>query len=80
MEQGNIPDEALDNLRKLKSVEVEPPPERKLPWLIDIFLYPANFQGMIFLAIAVLIPLVLEVAALFLCVFGLLFFLLNAVI
>ncbi len=79
-EQDDVPDEALENLRKLKSGEVEPAPERKPPWLIDIFLYPANFQGMIFLAIAVLVPLVLQVASLFLCVFGLLFALLNALI
>jgi hypothetical protein len=60
--------------------EPEPLPERKLPWLIDIFLYPANSPGMIFLAIAVLVPLVLQVAALFLCIFGLLFSLLIALI
>lgn len=76
------PDKALENLRRLKSGEVEhePPPKRKLPWLIDIFLYPANFQGMIFLAIAVLVPLALQVASSFLCMFGLLFSLLNALI
>jgi hypothetical protein len=80
--QSDVPDEALGNLQKLKSDEIEhePPPKRKLPWLIDIFLYPANFQGMIFLAIAVLIPLVLQVASLFLCLFDFLFFLLNVVI
>jgi DNA-directed RNA polymerase subunit RPC12/RpoP len=75
---------ALDDLRKLQAgkVETELPPERKLPWIIDIFLYPANFQGIIFLAIAVLVPLILQLASLFLYVFGLglLFSLLDAVI
>ncbi len=80
--KGSVSDKALDDLRKLQAdkVESEPAPERKLPWLIDIFLYPANLQGMIFLAIAVLVPLVLQVVALFLCIFGLLFFLLHALI
>jgi len=57
-----------------------PPPQRKFPWLIDIFLYPANVQGLIFLAIAVLVPLLIQMVSLVLCIFGLLFSLLNGVI
>jgi DNA-directed RNA polymerase subunit RPC12/RpoP len=80
--QESVSDKALDDLQKLKSgkVEPEPAPERKLPWIIDIFLYPANFHGMIFLTIAVLVPMVLQAAALLLCIFGFLFFLFNALI
>jgi phage FluMu protein Com len=80
--KGDIPDEAWENLQKLRTgnVEPEPSPQRKLPWLIDIFLYPANFQGIIFLAIVVLVPLVLQLASLFLCMFALLFYLLNLAI
>jgi hypothetical protein len=55
-------------------------PERNLPWLIDIFLYPANAQGMIFLAIAVFVPLLIQLIALFLCIFGLIFFIINGLI
>jgi hypothetical protein len=51
----------------------QPPPQRQLPWLIDIFLYPANFQGLIFLAIAVLVPLLIRLVSMVLCIFGLLF-------
>jgi len=40
--------------------EQEPPPQRKLPWLIDIFLYPISKPGLIILAIIVGIPLVLH--------------------
>lgn len=64
----------------LSPIEPTPPPQRKFPWLIDIFLYPANVQGMTFLAIAVLIPLLIRLIALFLCIFGLIFLLFNIVI
>lgn len=43
-----------------------PPPERKYPSLIDVFLYPANKQGLIFIGIVILIPIA------FLLLFGLL--------
>jgi hypothetical protein len=58
----------------------QPPPQRKLPWLVDIFLYPANLHGMIFLAIAVLVPLIIQLISLVLCIFGLLFSILYVVI
>jgi phage FluMu protein Com len=64
----------------LPPLEPPPPPKRKFPALIDIFLYPANAQGVIFLAIAVLVPILIRLIALFLCIFGLLFSLLNVVI
>jgi hypothetical protein len=38
----------------------EPPPQRKLPWLIDVFLYPLSKPGLIILVIFVGIPLVLH--------------------
>ncbi|MBN2019876.1 MAG: hypothetical protein JW749_06595 [Sedimentisphaerales bacterium] len=37
--------------------DTSPPPKRKYPWLIDVFLYPANVQGLIFLGIVILVPL-----------------------
>jgi hypothetical protein len=36
--------------------EIEARPQRKLPWLIDIFLYPTSKAGIITLAIVILIP------------------------
>lgn len=47
----------------LSSLQPPPPPERTFPWLIDIFLYPANIYGLIFLAIVILIPLLISIAA-----------------
>ena len=45
----------------LPPLEPPPPPERKFPFLVDIFLYPANLQGLIYLAIVVLIPLLIRI-------------------
>jgi len=64
----------------LPPLEPPPPPERKFPALIDIFLYPANAQGLIFLAIAVLVPMLIRVISLFLCIFGIILSLFVAVI
>ena len=61
--QGDVPDKALENLRKLKSDEVEPapPPKHQLPWLIDIFLYPVSKPGLTILGIVVGIPLLFNI-------------------
>ena len=37
----------------------DPLPERTLPWLIDIFLYPMSYSGVIHMAIFAIIPLLL---------------------
>ena len=67
-------DQQYEMLRQSAGFEPpQPPPQRKFPWLIDIFLYPANFQGLIFLAIAVLVPLLIRLISIILCIFGLLF-------
>jgi len=76
-------DQQFQTLREsagLSPLEPTPPPQRKFPWFIDIFLYPANAPGMIFLAIAVLIPLLMQLISLFLCIFGLIFSIFNAII
>jgi hypothetical protein len=54
----------------LSPLEPPPLPERKFPFLIDIFLYPANLQGLIYLAIVVLIPLLIRIVSMFLGVFA----------
>lgn len=67
-------DQQYEMLRESAGFEPpQPPPQRKFPWFIDIFLYPANFQGLIFLAIAVLVPLLIRLVSIVLCIFGLLF-------
>jgi len=68
--QDYAPDKTFEDLRKLeeeiRTDEAEPVPERKLPWLIDIFLYPISAPGLIILAIIIVIPLLIDfVAALF---------------
>ncbi|UCF16185.1 MAG: hypothetical protein JSW59_01740 [Phycisphaerales bacterium] len=57
-------DEAYEQLRKLqggiggyKSSEVQ---QRKLPWVVDIFLYPFNTKGMGIILLCVGIPLILR--------------------
>ncbi len=41
----------------------QPPARRKLPWIIDVFLYPANKPGLITLAIIIFIPMALNLFA-----------------
>jgi hypothetical protein len=47
---------AVDYFKKLE----EPPPQRKLPWFIDVFLYPINTSGIIHILVFVFIPLLLS--------------------
>jgi hypothetical protein len=54
----------------LPSLQPLPPLKRNYPWLIDIFLYPANIYGLIFLAIVILIPLLIFIAGRCLGVFA----------
>ena len=44
-----------------KSVIKEQPPQRKLPWILDIFLYPTSMSGLINLGIFWLLPILLGV-------------------
>jgi hypothetical protein len=64
--EGNSPNqrshESAEKMRlaieKLKQEVLKPdvPPERKLPWLIDILLYPTSVAGLVHLAMFVLVP------------------------
>ncbi len=74
-------DQQYELLRQTAGIETEaPPPKRSLPWLLDIFLYPANFQGMIFMIIAVIIPLILQLISIVLCFLGFIFSLYELII
>ncbi|MHC4743128.1 MAG: hypothetical protein ACYS8Z_14525 [Planctomycetota bacterium] len=44
----------------------EPPPQRKLPWIIDIFLFPVNASGLSIIAIVTVLPFILHAATKFL--------------
>jgi DNA-directed RNA polymerase subunit RPC12/RpoP len=72
--QQVVPDKTLENLHKLREsfrkFEPEPVPERKLPWIIDIFLYPVNVPGLTVLGIIILIPLLINILARLLGPFG----------
>lgn len=40
--------------------ETEPPGQRKLPWPVDIFLYPTNVSGLVHVAVLLLVPILLK--------------------
>ena len=62
----DISDERFEELQrgkgKIAVQEPEPVAERKLPWIIDIFLYPGSKAGLTTLAIIVVIPLLIRIA------------------
>jgi DNA-directed RNA polymerase subunit RPC12/RpoP len=60
---------AVDYFKKLE----EPPPERKFPFLLDIFLYPLNVPGLAILGIVIGIPLIFQVLGKLLFLFMLVF-------
>jgi len=43
----------------------QPPAERKLPWLIDIFLYPCSKSGLVMLAVFIGVPFVFKMLSWF---------------
>jgi phage FluMu protein Com len=70
--KGTASDKAVGELQRLQGslrrVELEPLPERKLPWYIDIVIYPTSKAGLTILGIFIGVPLLMEafVQALFL--------------
>lgn len=54
----NVTNESL-----LKPEIKEKPPERKLPWILDIFLYPTSMSGLINLGIFWILPILLQFIA-----------------
>lgn len=52
--------------RLTKIDQTEKPPVRKLPWLLDIFLYPTSMSGLINLGIFWLLPVLIRVFAILL--------------
>jgi hypothetical protein len=73
-DQRTTADKTSDQLQgleeELAADEAEPVPERKLPWLIDIFLYPISTPGLTILAIVVVIPLMINFVAMLFGPFG----------
>jgi hypothetical protein len=63
------PEAVLGRLRAMQGGrlpgEDEPPPQRKLPWMIDIFFYPFNKAGLSLLLICAGVPFLLRVTVRF---------------
>jgi ribosomal protein S27E len=62
--QGALSEKDLEELQKPvekeTSEEAEPFGIRRLPWIIDIFLYPLSFWGLVNLTIIIGVPLLLD--------------------
>ena len=71
------PEAVLERLRTMQGGrlpgEDEPPPQRKLPWMIDIFFYPMNKEGLSLLFICAGVPFLLRVILKFFRVFSAVF-------
>ncbi len=65
---------AYQRLRELQGGRIlkdsDEPPTRKLPWLIDIFLYPLSKPGLTILALSVGVPFLLRIVAKFFMYFS----------
>jgi hypothetical protein len=78
-------DEYGQELEEESQVETEPVDERRLPWLIDIFLYPFSVPGLKSLAIFIGVPLLINILWTILpiqlsCLFSLVTMVINIVI
>ncbi len=62
--EDDVSDMSLEERQKLggeiRMDEPEQAEERKLPWLVDIFLYPTSTSGMIHIAIFVIAPILIS--------------------
>ncbi len=67
-------EEAYEQLRRLHggfdSYENEDVQDRKLPWIVDIFLYPVNHEGLTIILMSAGIPLILRALQEFLRIFS----------
>ena len=71
---SSVPEQATKYEQELEEeppVDTESPAERKLPWVIDIFLYPISIPCLITLGIIISIPLLINIAVGLLGPFGL---------
>ena len=65
--ENNLDDEqVLRQAMMVGRIEHEPPPERKRPWIIDIFLYPTNKSGLTMIGIIIGIPILFALVFVFL--------------
>lgn len=63
--EDDVSDKSIEALQRLEGKipvdETEQTGERKLPWIIDIFLYPISVPGLTMLGIFIGVPLLMEV-------------------
>ena len=57
--QSNVSEQAIN--QQQESEETEPAGHRRLPWFIDIFLYPVSLPGLTHLAIFTIIPTLIAI-------------------
>ncbi len=87
-QQAGISEKAAEYEQELEEesqAETEPVDERRLPWLIDIFLYPFSVPGLKSLAIFIGVPLLIDILGTILpiqlsCLFFLVTMVINIVI
>jgi len=70
--ERGVSDVAFEDVQEpeTRADQAEPVAKRKLPWLIDIFLYPMSTPGLTILAIVIVIPLLIDLVAGLMGVFG----------
>jgi DNA-directed RNA polymerase subunit RPC12/RpoP len=67
--QQPVSDTTLEDVQRLRqmmtigSITQEPPPQRQLPWFIDILLYPTNKAGLIMIGIIIGIPILFKMVS-----------------
>jgi DNA-directed RNA polymerase subunit RPC12/RpoP len=86
-EQNDTPEDVADNKKEQEDEkeEVQYAEERKLPWLIDIFLYPISLSGLKHLAIFVGVPMLMVALTYFMpvilmCLFSLICTVVNCLL
>ncbi|HUU16245.1 MAG TPA: hypothetical protein VMW72_03770 [Sedimentisphaerales bacterium] len=65
LSQTDIPEKTAEYEQELEeesAEKTEPAAQRKLPWLIDILLYPLSISGLIHLVIFLCVPILISVA------------------
>lgn len=73
-ETDSVMPDAQTPLLGYRKSEPESPPERKLPWLIDIFLYPTSLLSLVILVLCLTVPPIVRIMLLATGTFILIFF------
>ncbi|MGD2093467.1 MAG: hypothetical protein PVH77_00490 [Phycisphaerales bacterium] len=70
--QYDMPAKDIEQLQKPEQekevIKIEPVDERKLPWFVDIFLYPTSKEGLSAILLILLLRILIDVATMFCCI------------